>query len=574
MPGKLQSLQHACQQWHAALGLRHGNPGPQRGDTLRSKSSLQDTVRSCNNPRTPIQTHSREGNNKVVNLDNNDSKQGQNFNASDYHSTRLTQIEQKMDTILRLLSTKNKNQNQIAPQQDQTSNPTTPGFRKSIKRRIRFPSDDHEEDQEVSQSESTIKHTSLIVNPSKKVKHTLEHDIRDTDFDKIMQQATGNPRATFRSSQQRQAVVHTLKNNTDLIVVLPTGHGKSMTYLVPALMNLKKKILVNAPLIALQHDIVRRCTAAGFDADTWSNRHRAATRVIVALTEDTEHEEYPSFVLENFINGTLHAIYIEEAHLILMHASYRPIMLTFRHKVRPTAARNVPLISLSATVPPHLQSAIVSFCGQRPSVKIIRHSSNRPNIQYIWQRLKPSQSFASVIANYIHSWNNQSPIPGEDQQHNTKYIIYVPTRSQTNRLNREIMKELGPSETNPLQSTYEFYSYNASQDATTKLEAQANWVSDTPNVIKIMCATAAFGCGIDAPAARAVFHAGIPENIISYAQESGRAGRDGNLARSFILTDGQTMAWRNDSSTLSQHFSDDITAQPLTAQQLGAFSID
>ncbi|MDB5685691.1 MAG: ATP-dependent helicase RecQ, partial [Rhizorhabdus sp.] len=314
-------------------------------------------------------------------------------------------------------------------------------------------------------------------------------------------------RSTFGYAQfrGRQAdVIDRVMRGENTLAVMPTGAGKSLTYQIPALCRPGTGLVIS-PLIALMHDQVRSADAAGIKA--------------AALTSADDNRDQ---TMDRFRNGDLDLLYvaperastdgfrrlldrvqlsliaIDEAHCVSEWGhDFRPDYRLLRGLVE--AYADVPRLALTATADRHTRADILAQLGI-PDEGLILAGFDRPNLRYA---ISPRDGIGRQLADML----TENPGPG---------IIYAPTRDSTEKLAAQLGQGGRPTR-----------AYHAGLDASVRAANQRAFVSSEDMV---MCATVAFGMGIDKPDVRFVAHAGLPKSIEAYYQETGRAGRDGDPA--------------------------------------------
>ena len=327
----------------------------------------------------------------------------------------------------------------------------------------------------------------------------MHHD-RDavTDPVSVLQRIFGFP--AFRGVQRR--VVDRVLAGERTLAVMPTGAGKSLTYQLPATM-LEGTCVVVSPLIALMHDQLRAATAVGIRAATLTSvdENRAETRarfldgeldLLYIAPERASGADFRD-LLER---GRVALFAIDEAHCVSEWGhDFRP---DYR-LLRPLLDRfpDVPRLALTATADAHTRADILEQLGI-PADGMIVAGFDRPNIRYA---ISPKDNVNRQIADLVA----ETPGPG---------IVYLQTRAGTERM-AEALARTG----RPVRA------YHAGLDPAVRARNQADFVASEDMVI---CATVAFGMGIDKPDVRFVAHAGLPKSIEGYYQETGRAGRDGD----------------------------------------------
>jgi len=313
----------------------------------------------------------------------------------------------------------------------------------------------------------------------------------------------------FRGPQE--SIINSLLSGKDTFVIMPTGGGKSLCYQLPAMVSPGVAIIVS-PLIALmknQVDLVRSYSSkdhvAHFLNSTLNKGQQKTvkddltaghTKMLYVAPETMTKEEN----IEFFKSLEISFFAVDEAHCISEWGhDFRP---EYRRLKEMTELINpdVPIIALTATATPKVQSDIVKNLGLRdPNIYI--SSFNRPNLYYeIQPKVNLEQTNKSIVR-FIQLHKNKSG------------IIYT--------LNRKTTEELaGMLNANGISAV----AYHAGLDAKLRARRQDEFLNEDVHVI---VATIAFGMGIDKPDVRFVIHYNIPKSIENYYQETGRAGRDG-----------------------------------------------
>ncbi|MFT3979435.1 MAG: DNA helicase RecQ [Ferruginibacter sp.] len=313
----------------------------------------------------------------------------------------------------------------------------------------------------------------------------------------------------FKGPQEQ--IIQSLLSGKDTFVIMPTGGGKSLCYQLPAVISSGVAIVVS-PLIALmknQVDLVRSYSSkddvAHFLNSTLNKGQQKVvkddllsgrTKMLYVAPETLTKEDNIDF----FKDLQISFFAVDEAHCISEWGhDFRPEYRRLREMME-MINPDVPVIALTATATPKVQSDIVKNLGLRePNIFI--SSFNRPNLSYeIQPKINLDQTNKSIVR-FI-------------QQHKGKSgIIYT--------LNRKTTEELAAMlNANGISAV----AYHAGLDAKLRAQRQDQFLNEDVHVI---VATIAFGMGIDKPDVRFVIHYNIPKSIENYYQETGRAGRDG-----------------------------------------------
>jgi DNA topoisomerase III len=304
----------------------------------------------------------------------------------------------------------------------------------------------------------------------------------------------------------------------DLLLVMPTGAGKSLCYQLPGLARAGTTLVVS-PLIALMEDQVGRLQALGFAAERiHSSRDRATSRQVCAdylegrldfLFIAPERLGVPGFV-EFLARRTPALIAIDEAHCISQWGhDFRPDYRLLGSRL--PLLRPAPVVALTATATPDVQRDIVQQLGlkgpQGGAARTFIHGFRRTNIAIEVRELNPGQRGEAIRE--VLSEPSRRPA-----------IVYASTRKHAEQL-AELLGEDFPSAV-----------YHAGMQPAERDRVQSAFLSGR---LEVIVATTAFGMGIDKADVRTVVHAALPASLEGYYQELGRAGRDGKPSRAVLL---------------------------------------
>lgn len=313
--------------------------------------------------------------------------------------------------------------------------------------------------------------------------------------------------AEFRPRQEE--AISAVLSGRDVLVVMPTGGGKSLCYQLPALV-LPGVALIVSPLIALMKDQVDRLNKLGIPAVALNSTlyyskmkqvlERAENGQIKALLVSPERLESASF-REELSRLPISFIAIDEAHCISewghdFRTSYRRLTQLYDifEKGRP------PVIALTATATPDVRADIAKQLELRSPVEIVTGFA-RENIQY------------GVLTSCEKDVRTIDILRGLTTG---SAIVYGSTRKSV----EAIVPRLA-------QHGIRAVAYHAGQAADLRRRIQEQFIRGD---VKVIVATSAFGMGIDKADVRAVIHYDLPSSLEGYYQESGRAGRDGDPA--------------------------------------------
>ncbi len=312
---------------------------------------------------------------------------------------------------------------------------------------------------------------------------------------------------SFRG-QQWDIIDHTLDGG-DSIVLMPTGGGKSICYQIPGLMSDDGFVIVISPLLALMNDQIDALQQNGVPA-----------RALNSEKSESENRQ----TMELLMQGKVKLLYISPEKLLseidrwsgaitericLFAVDEAHCISQWGHDFRPEYTQlsalkqrypDVPVMALTATADRITRDDIAAQL-HIPEGRLFISSFDRPNISLnVVQGSTGRQKFRQIVL-FINLHNDESG------------IIYCLRRKDTEKMAADLTR-LG----------IKAEAFHAAMSASEKQRVQRDFINDD---LKVVCATIAFGMGIDKSNVRYVIHSNMPRNIESYYQEIGRAGRDG-----------------------------------------------
>ena len=313
--------------------------------------------------------------------------------------------------------------------------------------------------------------------------------------------------STFKGDQK--IIIQTVLEGKSVMVIMPTGSGKSLCFQLPALLS-EGTALVVSPLIALmknQVDVIRGISSNDSIAHVLNSSlnnneienvkndiSNGLTKLLYVAPESLAKADYIEFLSKSKISF----LAVDEAHCISEWGhDFRPEYRNLNSIIN-KIKKNIPIIALTATATPKVKEDIIKNLGINDGI-LFKASFNRPNLFY--EIRNKNNNINKDIISFIGQRKGKSG------------IIYCLSRKSVNELSEFL-----------IVNGFNAAPYHAGLDKKIRIKNQDMFLMEECDVI---VATIAFGMGIDKPDVRYVIHYDIPKSLESYYQETGRAGRDG-----------------------------------------------
>jgi superfamily II DNA helicase RecQ len=321
------------------------------------------------------------------------------------------------------------------------------------------------------------------------------------------------PDLQFRVPGQRNGVLAIMgpQPAEQVVLVIGTGSGKTLVVMIGAAIADAGTTILVLPMVALRGDMLRRFHQVGIRPLIWSIDCKRSASLVIVSAEAVCTQGFLEYCHLLINRQQLDRIVIDESHLTITASDYRPCMAQLGWYVRQIRTQTV---WLTATLPPVMQEEFIEY-NKLVRPRIIRESTNRPNIKYIVSFETGPGTLIERAANLVQAcWPKQEIF----NHARDKIIIYCRTREEVAQL-AELL----------LCSAY------TSKSGTEEEKAAiiAGWLADRDQ--PVIVTTSALGIGFDYPYIRWVIHVDAPSKATAFSQESGRAGRDGSKASSIVL---------------------------------------
>ncbi|CAO2655088.1 Nn.00g101520.m01.CDS01, partial [Neocucurbitaria sp. VM-36] len=330
---------------------------------------------------------------------------------------------------------------------------------------------------------------------------------RENALRRALQRVLGREEVGFKSAEQEQAMHAVLDGQTPLVVVLPTGGGKSLLFTIPACIEEDGVTVVVVPYRALIEDLVKRIQLCGIDCIEWKHGETSPASVVVVsadlagnLTSSGNFIGYAGLLASK---GWLRRVVVDECHLIFTSSDWRPKLALLKN-LRLLAC---PIVLLTATLPPVRESELASSMLVQ-NATYIRASTVRANTRYFVSWCQRDQMMDTAIE---MSRRRQEQLRKKGE----KGVVYCRSKRQC----EELAEALGCA-----------YYHAGVPDRAERVQA---WLEKGGFIV----ATSALGTGVDFAGIVYILHVGMPWSMIDYAQESGRGGRGGETVDAVVLVE-------------------------------------
>ncbi|SCV61242.1 uncharacterized protein FFFS_15811 [Fusarium fujikuroi] len=354
----------------------------------------------------------------------------------------------------------------------------------------------------------------------------------DDDIKQALRKALCNPAAKFRSEQQERAIRCAAKKQSPLVIVLPTGSGKSLAFMVPALLPDAGITIVVAPYRLLKEQLTSRCKKAGIQCQQWPAARTAYPRVTLVSAEAAITDDFLQWAAELSVRGRLDRVVFDECHVIITAGE------TYRSKLRNLVhLRDLgsPCIFLTGTLPPSRQRDLEEAM-HLPAPLYIRASSHRTDMRYRVHRVATGKDIMELLK--LVRARKPHLKPGE------RGIIFCTSHNKCQAVARQ------------LKCFWYHAIWGDEESHHLDLQRQQGFRDWLDGRGQYIAATGAMGNGLDFPGVVHIIHLGHPYSLVDYVQETGRGGRAGEPVEADIIIDDKE--WPSEDKDTDRYVSPDV----------------
>ncbi|KAF8875528.1 hypothetical protein BD779DRAFT_1678226 [Infundibulicybe gibba] len=354
-----------------------------------------------------------------------------------------------------------------------------------------------------------------LVEPSSSpdvTEHSEKKNYSVPDSLTALRQLVKNDMAIWTCPEQQAGVQVALDHQDDLLAILPTGSGKTMLALIPALMERDMITIIVLPLRSLLADYKRKLEEMNMGYEHFdgpSTEYLSGQHNIILVSADMARlDHWRQCLAEVDKRRRVARLVFDEGHFSFTSNNFRPVL----NRLYELRSLEMQMVIMSGTIPPQAEDTVKKTFGLGENTKVIRASSDRRELKYIVDaESKSKKEMFEKVAELIQ--DKTMLFSPEDRA-----LVFVPFLLDGYHLAKMLKCEF----------------YNGDQMVDDE-QRQAMWTNWRMGKDPTMVCTSAFGAGNDYPSVRLVIHAGSPYDLVSWAQEAGRAGRDGNVAECYIM---------------------------------------
>ena len=343
---------------------------------------------------------------------------------------------------------------------------------------------------------------------AQRVQNQRWYALARADLTLALREMLNQPDAQFRG-RQREVLEAIVARRSWILAVMGTGVGKSLLFMLPAMLSSPGMTIVVVPLLSLKNHLRDRCLKLGIRCEMWdADKQPDGAQIVLVTPEGTTSDAFHTFMNRQRLMGVIDRIVFDECHVAL------DSMDGFRLKVlemEKLSQYQTQLVYLTATLKPADEETWFRVMGlPMEKVLTVRDVTTRRNIRYRVRLYHDDEDEDEQIRKLVQRKRRQYPLPDQ-------IIVYCGTVDRT----KKISQALGcPA----------YYSGVGSAEKKDHILQQLITGRE-----QVFATTNALGLGIDRRSVRVVIHVDMPHRIEDFVQESGRAGRDGLMCESIVM---------------------------------------